>query len=109
MFGAVGIEKTLALNAIKNCVAVVVKVGMATSGEAGMNSGYVETTMFFSQYSGRTQDTQGFILNTADTWKCWGSVNVNFSTGVIRFKMNSCVGWASTNFLIKRVVGFQQG
>lgn len=109
MFGTVGTEKTLTLNAIKNCVAVVVKVGMATSGEASMNAGYLETTMFFSQYSGRTQDTQGFCIYTADSWHCFGSVNVNFTTGTIRYKMNDCAGWTPTNFLIKRVVGFQQG
>ena len=106
-FAAPKNEKSLTLPAIIGCKMLVIKVGMTATAEQSPHLGYLEQTLVFSDYSGRHQDTQGLIIYTAPSWNCFGGINVDFSTGQIKFALESCVGWGPTDFLIKRVYGLK--
>ena len=97
-------EKTLNLP-IQNYSVIFVKIGLSKNGEAATNTGYMETTLIFCDFSGRHVDTEGFCIVTSESWKCWGGISVNFVTGDIKYQMNGCVGWDPTKFTIKRVYG----
>ena len=84
-----------------------IKIGLMTTGETTPQAGYVEYTLEFSDYSERHQDTQGFTIYAGPSWNCFGGVNVNFSTGQIKFAFQGCSGWDPTQFLIKRVYGLK--
>ena len=104
LFAEVGVEKTLNLP-IQNYSVIFVKIGLSKNGEAATNTGYMETTLTFCDFSGRHVDTEGFCIVTSESWKCWGGISVNFVTGDIKYQMNGCVGWDPTKFTIKRVYG----
>ena len=106
-FAAPTTEKSLALPSIVGCKVLFIKIGLMTTGETSPRAGYVEYTMEFSDYSERHEDTQGFTIYAGSSWNCFGGVNVNFSTGQIKFAFQGCTGWDPTQFLIKRVYGLK--
>ena len=106
-FAAPTTEKSLTLPSIVGCKALLIKIGRMTTGETSPRAGYVESTLVFSDFSNRHQDTQGFTIYASSSWNCFGGVKVDFSTGQIKFAFQGCTGWDPTQFLIKRVYGLK--